>query len=54
MQGVRDDQDYWHSVEEYISERTDAQFSHGICPDCVRDVYGSGQMAEEPLEEPID
>lgn len=35
---VRDDQDYWHSVEEYITERTDAQFSHGICPDCMRDV----------------
>jgi integral membrane sensor domain MASE1 len=35
---VRDDHDYWHSVEEYIAERTDAQFSHGICPDCVREV----------------
>jgi len=35
---VRDDHDYWHSVEEYITERTDAQFSHGICPDCLREV----------------
>ena len=35
---VRDDHDYWHSVEEYITERTDAQFSHGICPDCAREV----------------
>jgi integral membrane sensor domain MASE1 len=35
---VRDDHDYWHSVEEYISDRTDAQFSHGICPDCAKDV----------------
>jgi integral membrane sensor domain MASE1 len=35
---VRDDHDYWHSVEEYISDRTDAQFSHGICPDCVAQV----------------
>lgn len=43
---VRDDHDYWHSVEEYISERTDAQFSHGICPNCVRDVYKSGQALE--------
>lgn len=32
---VRDDHDYWYSVEEYISARTDAQFSHGICPDCL-------------------
>jgi integral membrane sensor domain MASE1 len=38
---VRDDHDYWHSVEEYISERTDAQFSHGICPDCLRDIDSS-------------
>jgi hypothetical protein len=43
---VRDDHDYWHSVEEYISDRTDAQFSHGICPDCARDV--SPRLPETP------
>ena len=42
---VRDDHDYWHSVEEYISERTDAQFSHGICPNCARDIYKAGQVS---------
>jgi CheY-like chemotaxis protein len=31
---IRDDKDYWHSVEGYISNRTDAQFSHGFCPEC--------------------
>ncbi|MBN2411440.1 response regulator [candidate division KSB1 bacterium] len=31
---VRDDNNYWHQVEEYISEHSDAKFSHGICPDC--------------------
>jgi integral membrane sensor domain MASE1 len=35
---VRDGHDYWHSVEEYIADRTDAQFSHGICPDCAKEV----------------
>ncbi len=35
---VRDDHDYWHSVEEYIAERTHAQFSHGICPDCLQKI----------------
>jgi integral membrane sensor domain MASE1 len=35
---VRDGQDYWHSVEEYIAARTDAQFSHGICPDCLNEL----------------
>jgi len=32
---VRDDQDYWHSVETYVAQRSDATFSHGICPDCM-------------------
>ncbi len=31
---VRDDQGYWKQVETYIHEHTDADFSHGICPDC--------------------
>ena len=31
---IRDDKDYWQSVENYISNRTDAQFSHGFCPEC--------------------
>ena len=31
---VRDDQNYWQKVESYISDHTDVQFSHGICPDC--------------------
>jgi integral membrane sensor domain MASE1 len=32
---IRDDQDYWHTVEEYVSDHTEAQFSHGMCPDCL-------------------
>jgi len=31
---IRDDQDFWGRVEAYISERSNAQFSHGVCPDC--------------------
>jgi PAS domain S-box-containing protein len=31
---VRDDENYWQSVEAYISEHTDTRFSHGICPSC--------------------
>jgi len=36
---IRDDQGYWNQVETYIRERTEAQFSHGICPDCVKKLY---------------
>jgi CheY-like chemotaxis protein len=31
---VRNDHNYWQQVEAYISERTDALFSHGFCPEC--------------------
>lgn len=32
---VRDDEGYWSAVEQYVSERSKAQFSHGICPACA-------------------
>ncbi len=36
---VRDDQGYWHQVEAYVREHSDAEFSHGICPECARRLY---------------
>lgn len=33
---IRDDQGYWSKVEAYVSQRTDAEFSHGICPHCIK------------------
>ena len=33
---IRDDQGYWSRIEAYLSARTDAQFTHGICPDCTK------------------
>ena len=33
---IRDDKGYWNQVEEYVSRHTDAEFSHGICPDCIK------------------
>jgi len=32
---IRDDQNYWHQVESYVGQHTDARFSHGICPECT-------------------
>ncbi|MEW5723094.1 MAG: response regulator [Thermodesulfobacteriota bacterium] len=32
---IRDDKDYWQEIEEYIRQTTDAEFSHGLCPDCM-------------------
>ena len=31
---IRDDKDYWQQIELYLAERSDAQFTHGICPEC--------------------
>lgn len=36
---IRDDKGYWSQVEAYLSTHTDVQFSHGICPDCVKKHY---------------
>ena len=35
---VRDDGNYWHQVEQYVAARSQAQFSHSICPDCWLEV----------------
>jgi hypothetical protein len=33
---IRDDQGYWNQIETYIREHSEAEFSHGICPDCAK------------------
>ncbi len=35
---VRDDRNYWQQVEAYIGRHSEAQFSHGICPDCYETI----------------
>lgn len=42
---VRDDQNYWQTVEKYVAERSQATFSHGICPNCYENVV-KVQLAE--------
>jgi hypothetical protein len=36
---IRDDKGYWNQIEAYISEHSEAEFSHGICPDCSKKLY---------------
>lgn len=36
---IRDDQGYWEQVEKYVQDRSEAQFTHGICPDCAEKLY---------------
>ncbi len=37
---IRDDKGYWNQIESYIKQHSDAEFSHGICPDCAQKLYG--------------
>ena len=36
---IRDDKGYWNQIEEYIQSRSEAQFSHSYCPDCLKKLY---------------
>lgn len=36
---IRDGKDIWNNLEKYISENSEAMFSHGICPECYQRVY---------------
>ena len=37
---IRDDQGYWGELEGYIQGHSEAQFTHGVCPDCYEKLYG--------------
>jgi hypothetical protein len=43
---IRDDKGYWQQLEVYIREHSDAEFTHGVCPECHTELYGE----EHPLE----
>jgi len=45
---VRDDQGYWTQIEAYISDRSSAEFSHGICPECTDKFYRDYRREEAP------
>ena len=36
---IRNDKGYWEQIEKYISDRSDAEFTHGICPECIEKLY---------------
>jgi DNA-binding response OmpR family regulator len=36
---IRDDKGYWNQIESYIRDHSEAEFSHGMCPDCARTHY---------------
>ena len=36
---IRDDQGYWRQIEVYIRDHSDADFSHGLCPECAQKYF---------------
>lgn len=36
---IRDDGGYWSQVEQYVADRSEADFTHGICPECAKRLY---------------
>jgi DNA-binding response OmpR family regulator len=48
---IRDDNNYWQKVESYIGQHSEAQFSHGICPDCFETVVKPELQKLVPREE---
>ncbi|MFA6033698.1 MAG: cache domain-containing protein [Myxococcota bacterium] len=36
---IRDDKGFWEQVDAYVAKHTEARFSHGICPDCMKKFY---------------
>ena len=44
---IRDDKGYWRQIEAYIRDHSEAEFSHGICPDCMKKLYGDFLKEED-------
>jgi hypothetical protein len=47
---IRNDEGYWQQVEKYISEHSEARFSHGICPDCLDKHYAEFIPEKDELQ----
>jgi phosphoserine phosphatase RsbU/P len=44
---IRDDRNYWQTVETYLSARSGARFTHGICPDCFDKAVKEAEKAKK-------
>ncbi|MDD4735721.1 MAG: hypothetical protein PHP44_06415 [Kiritimatiellae bacterium] len=44
---IRDAEGNWHLIEVYVRARSDAEFTHGICPECAAKLYPDYQLYKE-------
>jgi hypothetical protein len=46
---IRDDEGFWQKIEKYIQEHSEARFSHGICPECLKTTYP--ELEDEDIDD---
>lgn len=44
---IRTDEGYWEAIEVYIRDHSEAEFTHSICPECVKELYGEFLESEK-------
>ena len=44
---IRDDQGYWEQIEDYVSDHSNAMFTHSLCPECIEKHYGDVIHADD-------
>jgi len=47
---IRNDKGYWQQVEVYMHNHTEAEFTHGICPDCIQELYPDLYSPEDDMD----
>jgi two-component system, response regulator PdtaR len=48
---IRDDRGYWSKIEAYLGARTEAQFTHGICPDCTEKMLAEESFGRSSISQ---
>ena len=51
---IRNSEGYWNEIEHYIEKHSDAQFSHGICEDCMKKLYGDEEWYQNMIDKESD
>lgn len=41
---IRNDEDHWQDVAVYVRDHSEAEFSHGLCPDCIAELYPESEL----------
>ncbi len=47
---IRDDKGYWEQIEVYVKERSDAEFTHGLCPECMHRLYPEYELPDNKTQ----